>query len=62
MRQIFFIVVKILYTFFRRVEIQDRTLIFHKIEIEDAGEYECFARNRVANASAIAEVRVSGKY
>lgn len=46
-------------SFSRRVEIQDRTLIFHKIEIEDAGEYECFARNRVANASAIAEVRVS---
>nr|XP_026490200.1 basement membrane-specific heparan sulfate proteoglycan core protein isoform X1 [Vanessa tameamea] len=45
--------------FSRRVEVQDRTLIFHKIEIEDAGEYECFARNRVANASAIAEVRVS---
>ncbi|XP_050360631.1 basement membrane-specific heparan sulfate proteoglycan core protein isoform X15 [Nymphalis io] len=45
--------------FSRRVEVQDRTLIFHNIEIEDAGEYECFARNRVANASAIAEVRVS---
>lgn len=42
----------------RRVQIRDSLLIFHQIEVEDAGEYECFARNRIANASAKAEVIV----
>lgn len=36
------------------------TLIFRQIEVEDAGRYECFAKNRVANASAVAQVIVSG--
>ncbi|XP_037299981.1 basement membrane-specific heparan sulfate proteoglycan core protein isoform X7 [Manduca sexta] len=42
-----------------RVEIRGSTLIFHRIEIEDAGKYECFARNKYANISAIAEVVVT---
>ncbi|CAK1588065.1 unnamed protein product [Parnassius mnemosyne] len=42
-----------------RVEIRGSTLIFHQIEVEDAGQYECFARNTFANASAVAEVIVS---
>lgn len=44
-----------------RVEIRGATLIFHQIEVEDAGQYECLARNAIANASAVAEVIVSGK-
>lgn len=48
---------------FRRVEIRNQTtLIFHEIEVEDAGQYECFARNYVGQATATAEVVVSGKY
>ncbi|XP_038216735.1 basement membrane-specific heparan sulfate proteoglycan core protein-like isoform X6 [Zerene cesonia] len=43
-----------------RVEIRDSMLIFRQIEVEDAGEYECFAMNRVTNATAIAEVKVNG--
>ncbi|KAJ0183614.1 hypothetical protein K1T71_000037 [Dendrolimus kikuchii] len=43
-----------------RVEIRDRMLIFHNIEVEDAGRYECIARTRIANASGIAEVMVTG--
>ncbi|CAK1554719.1 unnamed protein product [Leptosia nina] len=42
-----------------RVEIRDSTLLFRQIEVEDAGKYECFAMNRVANATAIAEVIVN---
>ncbi|XP_038216734.1 basement membrane-specific heparan sulfate proteoglycan core protein-like isoform X5 [Zerene cesonia] len=42
-----------------RVEIRDSMLIFRQIEVEDAGEYECFAMNRVTNATAIAEVKVN---
>ncbi|CAH4038670.1 unnamed protein product [Pieris brassicae] len=43
-----------------RVEIRDSTLLFRQIEVEDAGKYECFAMNRLANATAIAEVIVNG--
>ncbi|RVE40113.1 hypothetical protein evm_015237 [Chilo suppressalis] len=43
----------------RRVEIDRSRLIFNRIEVEDAGEYECFARNAVANSSSTAEVIVS---
>ncbi|XP_045489882.1 basement membrane-specific heparan sulfate proteoglycan core protein isoform X8 [Pieris rapae] len=42
-----------------RVEIRDSTLLFRQIEVEDAGKYECFAMNRLANATAIAEVIVN---
>ncbi|XP_052752510.1 basement membrane-specific heparan sulfate proteoglycan core protein isoform X3 [Galleria mellonella] len=34
-------------------------LIFHRIEVEDAGEYHCFASNPVANITNTAEVIVS---
>lgn len=44
-----------------RVEIRDSTLLFRQIEVEDAGKYECFAMNIIANATAIAEVIVNGK-
>ncbi|KAJ8737311.1 hypothetical protein PYW07_000582 [Mythimna separata] len=43
-----------------RVDTRSSRLIFHHIEVEDAGRYECIARSRYANASAIAEVVVSG--
>ncbi|KAL4717631.1 hypothetical protein ACJJTC_000780, partial [Scirpophaga incertulas] len=43
-----------------RIEVRESTLIFNQIEVEDAGEYKCFAKNRVANASASAEVIVNG--
>ncbi|XP_068617476.1 basement membrane-specific heparan sulfate proteoglycan core protein isoform X3 [Battus philenor] len=42
-----------------RVEIRGSILIFHQIEVEDAGEYECIARSPIANSSAVAEVIVS---
>nr|XP_032526331.1 basement membrane-specific heparan sulfate proteoglycan core protein [Danaus plexippus plexippus] len=42
-----------------RVETHGSTLIFHQIEVEDAGDYECFAMNRIANATAVAKVIVS---
>ncbi|XP_045509969.1 basement membrane-specific heparan sulfate proteoglycan core protein isoform X5 [Colias croceus] len=42
-----------------RVEIRNSMLIFRQIEVEDAGKYECFAMNRVTNATAIAEVKVN---
>ncbi|XP_045541991.1 basement membrane-specific heparan sulfate proteoglycan core protein isoform X1 [Papilio machaon] len=42
-----------------RIEIRGSTLIFRQIEVEDAGQYECFAQNPIANASAVAEVIVS---
>ncbi|XP_022832802.1 basement membrane-specific heparan sulfate proteoglycan core protein-like isoform X3 [Spodoptera litura] len=42
-----------------RVDTRSSRLIFNQIEVEDAGRYECFARSRYANASAIAEVVVS---
>ncbi|CAG9782356.1 unnamed protein product [Diatraea saccharalis] len=45
--------------FSSRVEINRSRLIFNRIEVEDAGKYECFAWNRIANASASAEVIVS---
>uniref|UniRef100_A0A2A4JY62 Hemolin n=1 Tax=Heliothis virescens TaxID=7102 RepID=A0A2A4JY62_HELVI len=43
-----------------RVDTRSSRLIFHQIEVEDAGRYECMARSRYANTSAIAEVVVSG--
>ncbi|XP_073959826.1 contactin-5-like [Choristoneura fumiferana] len=43
----------------RRVQTRGSTLIFRQIEVEDAGRYECFTKNRVANASAVAQVIVS---
>ncbi|XP_049885171.1 basement membrane-specific heparan sulfate proteoglycan core protein-like isoform X3 [Pectinophora gossypiella] len=43
----------------RRVEMRGPSLVFHQIEVEDAGQYECFARSRYGNASAVAEVIVS---
>ncbi|XP_047041100.1 basement membrane-specific heparan sulfate proteoglycan core protein-like isoform X2 [Helicoverpa zea] len=42
-----------------RVDTRSSRLIFHQIEVEDAGRYECMARSRYANSSAIAEVVVS---
>uniref|UniRef100_A0A2A4JY63 Hemolin n=1 Tax=Heliothis virescens TaxID=7102 RepID=A0A2A4JY63_HELVI len=42
-----------------RVDTRSSRLIFHQIEVEDAGRYECMARSRYANTSAIAEVVVS---
>ncbi|KAJ8737484.1 hypothetical protein PYW08_000079 [Mythimna loreyi] len=42
-----------------RVDTRSSRLIFHHIEVEDAGRYECVARSPYANASAIAEVVVS---
>ncbi|XP_072931305.1 basement membrane-specific heparan sulfate proteoglycan core protein [Epargyreus clarus] len=42
-----------------RVEIRGPILRFRQIENEDAGEYVCFASNRIANASAVAQVIVS---
>ncbi|KAL0852381.1 hypothetical protein ABMA28_000578 [Loxostege sticticalis] len=45
--------------FSNRVDVRRSTLIFNRIEVEDAGKYECFARNRVAETSATAEVIVS---
>lgn len=46
----------------RRVDMRGATLIFHQIEVEDAGGYECLARSRYANVTAEAEVIVSGMY
>ncbi|CAH0716594.1 unnamed protein product, partial [Brenthis ino] len=46
-------------TFSSRVERRGSALIFRQIEVEDAGKYECFAMNRVANATAVAEVIVN---
>lgn len=43
------------------MEVRNESLIFHEIEVEDAGEYECLAMSRYANRSAVAEVIVSGK-
>ncbi|XP_048488585.1 basement membrane-specific heparan sulfate proteoglycan core protein isoform X3 [Plutella xylostella] len=45
--------------FSRRVEARHSTLIFHQIEVEDAGQYECFAKNRIANVTGVAEVKVN---
>ncbi|XP_028173989.1 basement membrane-specific heparan sulfate proteoglycan core protein isoform X3 [Ostrinia furnacalis] len=45
--------------FSSRVDARSSTLIFNRIEVEDAGKYLCFAKNRVANTSATAEVVVS---
>ncbi|KOB69321.1 Terribly reduced optic lobes [Operophtera brumata] len=45
-------------SFSSRVKVRNATLIFQQIEVEDAGKYECVARNRWANASATAEVIV----
>lgn len=43
--------------------IRGRTLIFYQIEVEDAGRYECLARNRYdRNVTAVAEVIVNGRY
>ncbi|KAI8430580.1 hypothetical protein MSG28_000802 [Choristoneura fumiferana] len=49
------------YEIARKIRVQTRgsTLIFRQIEVEDAGRYECFTKNRVANASAVAQVIVS---
>ncbi|KAI5637001.1 immunoglobulin domain-containing protein [Phthorimaea operculella] len=44
-----------------RVERRRSMLIFHQIEVEDAGKYECFASNSYASASAVAEVIVSAE-
>lgn len=45
------------------MDMRGRTLIFHQIEEEDAGTYQCLARNRDgANITAVAEVIVSGTY
>lgn len=43
-----------------RVQTDGRMLIFRNIEVEDAGKYECVARNSIANVTAIAEVVVTG--
>jgi hypothetical protein len=43
-----------------RVEVRGTTLIFNRIEVEDAGVYECVARNRIKSAKSPAEVIVSG--
>lgn len=45
------------------METRGNTLTFHQIEVEDAGRYQCFARNRYGtNATADAEVIVNGRY
>lgn len=48
------------FVFFSRMDVRNNMLIFHQIEVDDAGEYQCTARSRHANATAIAEVIVSG--
>ncbi|KAM3968767.1 basement membrane-specific heparan sulfate proteoglycan core protein isoform 3-T3 [Aphomia sociella] len=42
-----------------RIEIRGTRLIFNQIEVEDAGEYNCFARNPVSNVTKTAEVIVA---
>lgn len=45
------------------MDMRGHTLIFNQIEVEDAGRYQCLARNRYdSNVTAVAEVIVSGRY
>ncbi|XP_060809746.1 basement membrane-specific heparan sulfate proteoglycan core protein isoform X4 [Amyelois transitella] len=42
-----------------RIEVQNSRLIFHQIEVDDAGDYVCTARNPVAEANGTAKVIVT---
>ncbi|XP_050682975.1 basement membrane-specific heparan sulfate proteoglycan core protein isoform X5 [Leptidea sinapis] len=45
----------------RRVQFDGSVLTFRQIEVEDAGEYECFAENEVGRVRSIAEVIVNNR-
>lgn len=44
---------------YSRMDMRGNTLIFHQIEVEDAGEYQCLVRTRYnIDVTAVAEVIV----